>query len=88
MTCPDLANVVWFKTISTDMNIPVTVTVTGTSGQKKVKYTIPEIPNDSEEKKSGTDWVLPKIIGSGWVSGTRQALILTRSRHVYSFDHF
>ena len=26
------------------------------------------------EKKSGTDWVLPKIIGSGRVSGTRQAL--------------
>ena len=31
---------------------------------KKVKYPIPEIPDDSE-KKSGTDWVLPKIIGSG-----------------------
>ena len=44
---------------------------------KKVKYPIPEIPDDSE-KKSGTDWVLPKIIGSGRVSGTRQALILGR----------
>ena len=31
---------------------------------KKVKYPIPEIPDDSG-KKSGTDWVLPKIIGSG-----------------------
>ena len=26
-----------------------------------MKYPIPEIPDDSE-KKSGTDWVLPKII--------------------------
>ena len=41
---------------------------------KKVKYPIPEIPDDSG-KKSGTDWVLPKIIGSGRVSGTRQALL-------------
>ena len=32
-----------------------------------------EIPDDSG-KKSGTDWVLPKIIGSGRVSGTRQGL--------------
>ena len=39
-----------------------------------MKYPIPEIPDDSE-KKSGTDWVLPKIIGSGRVSGTRQALV-------------
>ena len=44
---------------------------------KKVKYPIPEIPDDSE-KKSGTDWVLPKIIGSGRVSGTRQALLECR----------
>ena len=43
--------------------------------KKKVKYPIPEIPDDSE-KKSGTDWVLPKIIGSGRVSGTRQALVI------------
>ena len=42
---------------------------------KKVKYPIPEIPDDSG-KKSGTDWVLPKIIGSGRVSGTRQALLI------------
>ena len=35
-----------------------------------------EIPDDSG-KKSGTDWVLPKIIGSGRVSGTRQALMIT-----------
>ena len=40
---------------------------------KKVKYPIPEIPDDFENK-SGMDWVLPKIIGSGRVSGTRQAL--------------
>ena len=39
-----------------------------------MKYPIPEIPDDSG-KKSGTDWVLPKIIGSGRVSGTRQALL-------------
>ena len=43
---------------------------------KKVKYPIPEIPDDSEEKKLGTDWVLPKIIGSSRVSGTRQALMI------------
>ena len=52
------------KTILTDMNI------LNTSGQKKVKYPIP----DDSGKKSGTDWVLSKIIGSGRVSGTRQAL--------------
>ena len=40
-----------------------------------MKYPKPEIPDDSE-KKSGTDWVLPKIIGSGRVSGTRLTLIL------------
>ena len=72
MTCPDLANVVWFKTISTDMNIPVTVTVTGTSGQKKVKYTIPEIPNDSEENKSGLGIAKNYRVGLGigYPSGT------------------
>ena len=32
------------------------------------------IPDDSE-KESGMDRVLPKIIGSGWVSGTRQSLL-------------
>ena len=47
---------------------------------KKVKYPIPEIPDDSG-KKSGTDWVLPKIIGSGRVSGTRQALPTVGLRH-------
>ena len=31
-------------------------------------------------KKSGTDWVLPKIIGSGRVSGTRQALLGTAKK--------
>ena len=39
-----------------------------------MKYPIPEIPDDSENKL-GTNWVLPKIIGSGRVSGTRQALL-------------
>ena len=40
-----------------------------------LEYPIPEIPDDSE-KKSGMDWVLPKIIGSGRVSGTRQSLVI------------
>ena len=38
-----------------------------------LEYPIPEIPDDSENK-SGMDRVLPKIIGSGRVSGTRQSL--------------
>ena len=58
------------KTILTDMNI---LNSYRHIRPKKVKYPIPEIPDDSG-KKSGTDWVLPKIIGSGRVSGTRQAL--------------
>ena len=70
MTSPDLTNVVWVKTILTNMNIQKSYRHIR---PKKVKYPIPEIPDDSE-KKSGTDWVLPKIIGSGWVSGTRQTL--------------
>ena len=49
---------------------------------KKVKYPIPEIPDDSE-KKSGTDWVLPKNFGSGRVSGTRQTLV--RSRNILTY---
>ena len=38
-----------------------------------MKYPIPEIPDDSENKL-GTNWVLPKIIGSGigYPSGTDQ----------------
>ena len=40
-------------------------------------YPTPEIPDDSE-KKSGTDWVLPKNFGSGRVSGTRQTLLATQ----------
>jgi len=59
------------KTILTDMNI---LNSYRHIRPKKVKYPIPEIPDDSG-KKSGTDWVLPKIIGSGRVSGTRQALV-------------
>ena len=59
------------KTILTDMNI---LNSYRHIRPKKVKYPIPEIPDDSG-KKSGTDWVLPKIIGSGRVSGTRQALL-------------
>ena len=60
------------KTILTDMNI---LNSYRHIRPKKVKYPIPEIPDDSG-KKSGMDWVLPKIIGSGRVSGTRQALPL------------
>ena len=60
------------KTILTDMNI---LNSYRHIRPKKVKYPIPEIPDDSG-KKSGTDWVLPKIIGSGRVSGTRQALAI------------
>ena len=63
------------KTILTDMNI---LNSYRHIRPKKVKYPIPEIPDDSG-KKSGTDWVLPKIIGSGRVSGTRQALPIIRS---------
>ena len=70
MTSPGLTNVVWVKTILTNMNVQKSYRHIW---PKKVKYPIPEIPDDSE-KKSGTDWVLPKIIGSGRVSGTRQAL--------------
>ena len=62
------------KTILTDMNI---LNSYRHIRPKKVKYPIPEIPDDSG-KKSGTDWVLPKIIGSGRVSGTRQALLLVQ----------
>ena len=61
MTSPDLTNVVWVKTILTNMNVQKSYRHIW---PKKVKYPIPEIPDDSE-KKSGTDWVLPKIIGSG-----------------------
>ena len=64
MTSPNLTNVVWVKTILYSYRH---------IRPKKVKYPIPEIPDDSENK-SGMDWVLPKIIGSGRVSGTRQAL--------------
>ena len=76
MTSPDLTNVVWVKTILTNMNVQKSYRHIR---PKKVKYPIPEIPDDSE-KKSGTDWVLPKIIGSGRVSGTRQALLIDHPR--------
>ena len=66
MTSPNLTNVVWVKTILYSYRH---------IRPKKVKYPIPEIPDDSENK-SGMDWVLPKIIGSGRVSGTRQALLM------------
>ena len=42
-------------------------------------YEIPDIrkmANDSEKKNSGTDRVLPKLIGYG--SGTRQSLLLMK----------
>ena len=67
MTSPNLTNVVWVKTILYSYRH---------IRPKKVKYPIPEIPDDSENK-SGMDWVLPKIIGSGRVSGTRQALLMS-----------
>ena len=69
MTSPNLTNVVWVKTILYSYRH---------IWPKKVKYPIPEIPDDSENK-SGMDWVLPKIIGSGRVSGTRQALQVVNS---------
>ena len=50
MTYPDLTNV-WFKTILTDMNILKSYRLIR---PKKVKYPIPEIPDDSENE-SGTD---------------------------------
>ena len=59
MISPDLTNVVWIKTILTNMIIPKS---NRHIRPKKVKYPIPEIPDDSG-KKSGTDWVLPKMIG-------------------------
>ena len=71
MTSTDLTNIVRVKTILTNMNVQKSYRHIW---PKKVKYPIPKIPDDSE-KKSGTDWVLPKIIGSGRVSGTRQALV-------------
>ena len=61
MTSPDLRNVVWVKTLLTKKNI---LKIYRHIRPKKVKYPIPEIPDDSENK-SGMDWVLPKIIGSG-----------------------
>ena len=77
MTSPNLTNVVWVKTILYSYRH---------IRPKKVKYPIPEIPDDSENK-SGMDWVLPKIIGSGRVSGTRQALLTgeTAQLHHYLF---
>ena len=75
MTYPDLTNIVWIKSILTDMNI---LNSYRHIRPKKVKYPIPEIPDDSG-KKSGTDWVLPKIIGSGigYPSGTACNLLGT-----------
>jgi len=74
------------KTILTDMNI---LNSYRHIRPKKVKYPIPEKPDDSG-KKSGMDWVLPKIIGSGRVSGTRQALnttILDMHKSLSAFCH-
>ena len=73
MTSPGLTNVVWVKTILTNMNILKSYRHIR---PKKVKYLIPEIPDDCE-KKLGTDCVVPKIIGSGRVSSTYQALPIT-----------
>ena len=51
-----------------------------------LEYPIPEIPDDSK-KKSGTDRVLPKIIGSGRVSGTRQSLALADQIQLYKYKY-
>ena len=69
LTCPDLTNVVWFKNNIDRHEYPKQLQA---HPAKKS-----EMPDDAG-KKSGTDWVLPKIIGSGRVSGTRQALTLGR----------
>ena len=47
MTSPDLTNVVWVKTILTNMNILKSYRHIR---PKKVKYLIPEIPDDCEKK--------------------------------------
>ena len=70
MTSPDLTNVVLVKTILTNMNILKSYRLIRT---KKVKYPIPEIPDDSEEKNRVRIGYCQKL--SGRVSGTRQALI-------------
>ena len=77
MKSPCLTNVVWVKSILTNMNIQKSYRHIR---PKKLKYPIPEIPDDSE-KESGTDWVLPKNFGSGRVSGTRQALDTVQTAH-------
>ena len=67
------------KTILTDMNI---LNSYRHIRPKKVKYPIPEIPDDSG-KKLGRDWVLPKSIGSGIgnPSGTADKLVLQNQTH-------
>ena len=48
MTSPNLTNVVWVKTILTNMNVQKSYRHIW---PKKVKYPIPEIPDDSKEEK-------------------------------------
>ena len=72
MTSPDLKNVVWVKTILTNINILKSYRHIR---PKKVKYPIPEISDDSEEKKNGYGLGIAKNYRVGYrVSGTRQAL--------------
>ena len=70
MTSPDLTNVVWVKTILTNMNIQKSYRHIR---PKKVKYPIPEIPDDSE-KKIGYGLGIAKNYrvgsGIGYPSGT------------------
>ena len=47
MTSPNLTNVVWVKTILTNMNVQKSYRHIW---PKKVKYPIPKIPDDSEKK--------------------------------------
>ena len=72
LTCPDLTNVVWFKNNIDRHEYPKQL-----QAHPAKKSEIPDTRNTRWFwKKSGTDWVLPKIIGSDRVSGTRQALLL------------
>ena len=62
----------WFKTILSDMN----TLYRHIRPKKRWNTRYPKYPMILR-KKSGADWVLPKIIGSDRVVGTRQALVET-----------
>ena len=70
MTSPDLTNVVWVKNNIDQHEYPKELQA---YPAKKVKYPIPEIP---DEQKIGYGLGIAKNFGSGWVSGTRQALVI------------